>query len=181
MQRVQAYKLPVYLLIPRSESLDILRVAAPSQQLLSTRLAIPPELNLVGTFAGAPPADLRQVLEAVDGSSIVAALGYTLNGYLERNPELLSLVDEEFNEEGKRFLHDAEISCIGDVTINWGFTDTRTLTKSGDSFSEVIDRHPELKAGVNHALPLFTDMPQGLQYLIGRFNGIAPHNDCGSF
>ena len=202
-----------------------------------------PELNLVGTFAGAPPADLRQVLEAVDNSSIVAALGYTLNGFVDRYPALQRIIDEEFNEEGKRFLHDAEISCIGDATINWGFTDTRTLTKSGDSFSEVINRHPELsnlveaqklgtqpvsgpimvsnsgdddlipfaqattmarqycaqgsqvqflhtdvppvlpelKAGVNHALPLFTDMPQGLQYLIDRFHGIAPRNDCGTF
>lgn len=202
-----------------------------------------PELNLVGTFAGAPPADLRHVLEAVDNSSIVAALGYTLNGFVDRYPTLQRIIDEEFNEEGKRFLHDAEISCIGDATINWGFTDTRTLTKSGDSFSEVINRHaelrnlveaqklgtqpvsgpimvsnsgdddlipfaqattmarqycaqggqvqflhtdvppvlPELKAGVNHALPLFTDMPQGLQYLIDRFHGIAPRNDCGTF
>ncbi|MDK4284150.1 lipase family protein, partial [Corynebacterium pseudodiphtheriticum] len=202
-----------------------------------------PELNLVGTFAGAPPADLRHVLEAVDNSSIVAALGYTLNGFVDRHPALQRIIDEEFNEEGKRFLHDAEISCIGDATINWGFTDTRTLTKSGDSFSEVINRHPELsnlveaqrlgtqpvsgpimvsnsgdddliplvqattmarqycaqggqvqflhtdvppvlpelKAGINHALPLFTDMPQGLQYLIDRFHGIAPRNDCGTF
>lgn len=202
-----------------------------------------PELNLVGTFAGAPPADLRHVLEAVDNSSIVAALGYTLNGFVDRYPALQRIIDEEFNEEGKRFLHDAEISCIGDATINWGFTDTRTLTKSGDSFSEVINRHPELrnlveaqklgtqpvsgpimvsnsgdddlipfaqattmarqycaqggqvqflhtdvppvlpelKAGVNHALPLFTDMPQGLQYLIDRFHGIAPRNECGTF
>lgn len=202
-----------------------------------------PELNLVGTFAGAPPADLRHVLEAVDNSSIVAALGYTLNGFVNRYPALQRIIDEEFNEEGKRFLHDAESSCIGDATINWGFTDTRTLTKSGDSFSEVINRHPELsnlveaqklgtqpvsgpimvsnsgdddlipfaqatamarqycaqggqvqflhtdvppvlpelKAGINHALPLFTDMPQGLQYLIDRFHGIAPRNDCGTF
>lgn len=202
-----------------------------------------PELNLVGTFAGAPPADLPHVLEAVDNSSIVAALGYTLNGFVDRYPALQRIIDEEFNEEGKRFLHDAEISCIGDATINWGFTDTRTLTKSGDSFSEVINRHPELsnlveaqklgtqpvsgpilvsnsgdddlipfaqattmarqycaqggqvqflytdvppvlpelKAGVNHALPLFTDMPQGLQYLIDRFHGIAPRSDCGTF
>ena len=202
-----------------------------------------PELTLVGTFAGAPPADLRHVLEAVDNSSIVAALGYTLNGCVDRHPALQRIIDEEFNEEGKRFLHDAEISCIGDATINWGFTDTRTLTKSGDSFSEVINRHPELsnlveaqrlgtqpvsgpimvsnsgdddlipfvqattmarqycaqggqvqflhtdvppvlpelKAGINHALPLFTDMPQGLQYLIDRFHGIAPRNDCGTF
>ena len=202
-----------------------------------------PELNLVGTFAGAPPADLRQVLESVDGSSIVAALGYTLNGYLERHPELAALIDEEFNDEGKRFLKDAEISCIGDGTINWGFTDTRTLTNSGESFAEIITRRtelgelvdeqklgtrplsapmlvsnsdnddlipfaqavqmardycaqggqvelrstlvppvlPDIKPGVNHALPLFTDMPQGLRYLTDRFNGLTPGNDCGTF
>lgn len=202
-----------------------------------------PELNLVGTFAGAPPADLRQVVESVDGSSIVAALGYTINGFLERHPELATLIEEEFNDEGKRFLKDAEISCIADGMINWGFTNTRTLTNSGESFAEIISRRPELgelideqklgtrplsapmlvsnsdnddlipyaqaaqmardycaqggqvemrstllplalpdlKPGVNHTLPLFTDMPQGLRYLTDRFNGLPPGNDCGTF
>ena len=40
---------------------------------------------------------------------------------------------------------------------------------------------PDIKPGVNHALPLFTDMPQGLRYLTDRFNGLAPGNDCGTF
>ena len=44
-----------------------------------------PELNVKGTYAGAPPAELFEVMDAVDGSSIVHVLGYAINGYAERS------------------------------------------------------------------------------------------------
>ena len=43
-----------------------------------------PELNIKGTYAGAPPTDLLSVMNAVDGSSIVHVLGYAINGFAER-------------------------------------------------------------------------------------------------
>ena len=96
-----------------------------------------PELNVKGTFAGAPPADLLEVVDSVDDHAITGVLGFTLNGALERHPELASLQDEYFNDKGKQFMADTKDRCIGDAVGRWGFTDTRTLTKDGRSFGEI--------------------------------------------
>lgn len=80
-----------------------------------------PELNLRGTFAGAPPADLEVVMPAVDRSSIVGVLGYAVNGFA-----------------------DAAASCIVDSMATQAFIDSRTLTTTGESFAEVSERDPRI-------------------------------------
>ncbi len=97
-----------------------------------------PELNVKGTFAGAPPASLDAVAGAIDNHMIEGVLGYALNGALARHPELASLQDEYFNDEGKRYMASTANECIGNSVANWAFRDTRTLTKDGRSFSEII-------------------------------------------
>ncbi|RAV34049.1 lipase family protein [Corynebacterium heidelbergense] len=108
-----------------------------------------PDINLKGTYAGAPPSNLYEVAKAVDGNAIAGVLGYVLNGELEREPQLAYLVDQEFNEKGKRFLEETEDRCIVDTVGAYGFTDTRTLTKTGESFNELLDRLPDLRAIVD--------------------------------
>src|SRR6201990_1485230 len=39
-----------------------------------------PELHIVGTYAGAPTANLKELLPYADGSALVGAVGYGLNG-----------------------------------------------------------------------------------------------------
>lgn len=103
-----------------------------------------PDLNMKGSYAGAVPADLSQVVNAVDSHLIAGVLGYTLNGYLERRPDLAYLKDEYFNDKGKAFLEATKDRCIIDSAVTWGLTDTRTLTKTGESFGELLQRLPEL-------------------------------------
>lgn len=103
-----------------------------------------PELNLRGTFAGAPPADLEVVMPAVDRSSIVGVLGYAVNGFAERDPEFSHAIDEVFNDQGRAFLADAAASCIIDSVLTQAFTDSRTLTTTGESFAEVSERDPRI-------------------------------------
>lgn len=103
-----------------------------------------PELNLRGTFAGAPPADLEVVMPAVDRSSIVGVLGYAVNGFAERDPDFARAIDEVFNDQGRAFLADAAASCIVDSVATQAFTDSRTLTTTGESFAEVSQRDPRI-------------------------------------
>lgn len=105
-----------------------------------------PDLNVKGTFAGAPPADLLEVVNAVDRHAIAGVLGYALNGALERNPELAGLTDEYFNERGMEFLADTKDRCIGDTVARWGLTDTRTLTTDGRSFGEIARDDERLRS-----------------------------------
>ncbi|HIW95502.1 MAG TPA: lipase family protein [Candidatus Corynebacterium gallistercoris] len=108
-----------------------------------------PELNLKGTAAGAPPADLNQVMEEIDENAIAGVLGYSLNGYLQRRPDLESWIDERFNDKGKQFLADTKDRCLVDSVAAWGLTDTRTLTTDGKSFREIVDEMPELQEIIN--------------------------------
>lgn len=105
-----------------------------------------PELNVKGTFAGAPPADLLEVVDAVDDHAITGVLGYALNGALERHPELAPLKDKYFNDRGKEFLADTRDRCIADSIARWGLTDTRTLTTDGRSFGEIARDDDRLRS-----------------------------------
>jgi hypothetical protein len=104
-----------------------------------------PELNVKGTFAGAPPADLISVAGAIDSHMISGVLGYALNGALARHPELAPLQDKYFNDKGKQYMASTADECIGNSVAHWAFTDTRTLTKDGRSFSELIQDDDQLR------------------------------------
>lgn len=104
-------------------------------------------VNVAGTYAGAPPANPMPVMQAVDGSSIMPVLGYSINSFIEADPAKVKPVfDRVFNERGQAFLEDTKRSCIGDASLRWGFTQTKTLTKSGRSLYDVVSADPELLA-----------------------------------
>ncbi|WP_165164966.1 alpha/beta fold hydrolase [Corynebacterium qintianiae] len=106
--------------------------------------AYAPELNLKGTFAGAPPADLLATLEGVDNSMIAAVLGYAVNGWIDRYPEVRPLLESKMNERGAQFIAGTANSCMVDGAAKWAFTDTRTLTDTGESVAEILAARPEV-------------------------------------
>ncbi|AWB82634.1 lipase [Corynebacterium yudongzhengii] len=101
-----------------------------------------PELDIRGTYAGAPPADLASVLGAVDGSSIVGVLGYAMAGFADRDPEFAAALDEILNDKGRHFLADNANNCIVDSTLKWAMTDTRQLTVSGETLTSAALNDP---------------------------------------
>lgn len=104
-----------------------------------------PELNVKGTYSGAAPANLLAVMPAIDTSAIAGVLGMSTNGYMDRYPEIRKVVDEKFNERGKQLLREAKTSCVADLSLRWAFTDTRTLTTTGESFPELAWGSPEFR------------------------------------
>lgn len=101
-----------------------------------------PELDIRGTYSGAPPADLTAVMQAVDGSSIVGVLGYAMTGFADRDPEFAAALDRILNDEGRRFMADNASNCIVDSAVKWAMTDTRRLTVTGQSLSDAGAREP---------------------------------------
>lgn len=101
-----------------------------------------PELNLVTGYAGGVPADLAVTARAIDNSPLTGALGYTINGFLYTRPDLQPLVEEKFNEEGKRRLEQTKDECIVQSLMRHAYVDTRTLTKNGESISEILSQEP---------------------------------------
>ncbi|QII04594.1 alpha/beta fold hydrolase [Rhodococcoides fascians A25f] len=101
-----------------------------------------PEMNLVGTYAGAPPADLKATLEQVDGTILTGVIGYTLNGLLNSDPGLRPIVDENINDAGKAMLNLVANQCVGETILNVGLHRTNEYTKTGEPLSVVLDRLP---------------------------------------
>ncbi|OLT35694.1 lipase [Rhodococcus sp. CUA-806] len=102
-----------------------------------------PELDLVGTYAGAPPADLKKVLEQVDGTILTGVIGYTLNGLLESDPHLRPVVEANINDAGRSMLNMVANQCAGETILTVGLRRTQQYTNSGEPLSVILDRLPE--------------------------------------
>jgi acetyl esterase/lipase len=113
-----------------------------------------PELNLKGTWAGAPPADLLDVLAKVDGNLIGGVIGYAINGFVARHPALRKPLAERTTSAGQATLDRLATGCIGDVILQQPFLRTSSLTKDGKSLLENLDTIPE-------AAPIFAQQRIG--------------------
>ncbi|WP_216913825.1 lipase family protein [Nocardia noduli] len=113
-----------------------------------------PELNLKGTWAGGPTADLAAILARIDGALIGGAIGFAINGLLARYPELNKAVDRVTTPAGRAMLATLSNECVGDVIFNQPFLRTNTLTVDGRSLSEHLAEIPE-------AIPALAEMRLG--------------------
>lgn len=104
-----------------------------------------PELNVVASAAGAPPSDLNQVLDSVDGGLLMGVLGYAAIGILSKDPELRrEIYDEVLNDRGRAWFDTAGRTCVLGTVLDSGFTSTRDLTADGSSLKEVLARYPQI-------------------------------------
>nr|WP_246024031.1 lipase family protein [Nocardia yunnanensis] len=87
-----------------------------------------PELNVKGTWAGAPTADLAAILDRIEGSLIGGAVGFALNGFLDRYPALRPELDARMTPAGKSLLQELSNDCIGDVIARHPFLRTNEYT-----------------------------------------------------
>jgi len=107
--------------------------------------AYAPDVNLAGTYAGAPPADLTEVMKGIDGSALAGALGWSINGFVQSDPSLKAIVDAHTNDVGKAALKDTSTMCVGDAILGHGFTDSRRWTADGRPIADVIAAEPKLQ------------------------------------
>ncbi|MFI1753931.1 lipase family protein [Streptomyces sp. NPDC020571] len=105
-----------------------------------------PDVQLSGTYAGAPPADLAEVTKAIDGSDLAGALGWSLNGFLQTEPALRPIADRYINEAGQEALKDLSTMCVGDALFGYGGDSSTGWTKTGQSISDVIRAEPALQS-----------------------------------
>lgn len=103
-----------------------------------------PELNLAGAYVGAPPADLKETLKGVDGSSIVSVAAYFTNGLVSEHPEITATLDAKISDKGRTTLTTASTQCIADSIFAQGFHKTSEWTTDGESLSQVLAADPAL-------------------------------------
>lgn len=98
-----------------------------------------PELALRGTYAGAVPADLGEVAEALDGGYSAGLVGFALAGMQSAYPELD--VPGILNDRGKKMVQNIQDECIGD-TARYAFHRSADLTEDGRPLADYLAEEP---------------------------------------
>ena len=80
-----------------------------------------PELNVVGTYAGAPPADLKELFPYADGSVLVGAVGYALNSVITAYPEHAEAIRSKLTPRGEDMLFKVADQCVAETLAKFMF------------------------------------------------------------
>ncbi|MCR8693132.1 lipase family protein [Rhodococcus pyridinivorans] len=104
-----------------------------------------PELNLVGAYVGAPPADLVATLKQIDGTLLTGAIGYTINGLADAYPEIRDEIDAEVSDRGREMLAAVANQCVPETVANFAFQRTGDYTRTGEPLDVVLDRLPQVQ------------------------------------
>ncbi|KAA0918513.1 alpha/beta fold hydrolase [Dietzia sp. ANT_WB102] len=104
-----------------------------------------PEVNLVGTVAGSPPADLLATLNQADGSAISGVIGYALNSMIDTYPEMGPLITPYFNDRGRAMLAATADQCMAETAVQFFRQRTSDFTVSGRSADDIVRSEPRLK------------------------------------
>jgi len=83
-----------------------------------------PELDIVGAWAGAPPAnpgDFAQTMPFVDGNALIGATGYTLNGLIAAYPEAEPAIRNVLTPSGLDLLEKTKDQCVVETFLTYAF------------------------------------------------------------
>lgn len=111
--------------------------------------AYAPDLDIAAAYASAPPADLDAVQRGIDGSDLVGAIGFTINGLNARYPELDSILAEQLNEAGAETLGALADMCTNEITEAYGYQTTSQWTRGGRSLDETLQDLPAGQRAMN--------------------------------
>ncbi|CAL9643817.1 lipase family protein [Streptomyces sp. enrichment culture] len=140
--------------------------------------AYAPDVRLSGSYVGAPPADLTEVTEAIDGSELAGALGWSLNGFLQSDPSLRPIAEAHLNSAGKDALADLSTMCVGDALFGYGYRRSTRWTTDGSSLSEIIAATPALQAFLD-TQRIGTLKPSGpVRVATGVNDNLVPHGQA---
>lgn len=105
-----------------------------------------PELRVVGTYAGAPPANLKELLPYADGSAAVGVVGYAINGIIAAYPEAADAIRSKLTSRGQDMLTSVSRQCIPQTLADFAFrhlqpyfTEDINELMSEEPFSSLFD------------------------------------------
>ncbi|MFI5893967.1 lipase family protein [Actinoplanes sp. NPDC051513] len=134
-----------------------------------------PDVKLKATYAGAPPADLAAVTAAIDGTELVGALGWAVNGFAQTEPDLQPLLDKYLSAAGHAALTDLSTMCVGDAIFGYAYQRSSAWTTTGQSLSQIIAAEPSLKAFIGDQR-IGTRKPAGVvRVATGVMDNLVPH------
>ena len=84
-----------------------------------------PELHVVGTYSGAPPANLAEMLPYLDGNALVGVTGYLINGAIYAYPELADVIHSKITPRGEDLLAKTRHQCVPETALKFMFRHLR--------------------------------------------------------
>lgn len=99
-----------------------------------------PDVNVVGTFAGAPPADLKEAFPYADGSVLVGAIGYVLNSAIAAYPEHEAEIRATLTPRGEDLLYKVKEQCVAETIAKFMFRHLQPYFNA--PLGELITREP---------------------------------------
>jgi pimeloyl-ACP methyl ester carboxylesterase len=108
-----------------------------------------PELRVKGTWAGAPVADLVNVLDRVDGTLIGGVIGWALNGLFDRYPHLEAALKPVISPTGFATMTTLGTQCVADLVAHHPFLSTTSLTRDRRRLVAHLERTPAALAALN--------------------------------
>ncbi|MEB3365896.1 lipase family protein [Saccharopolyspora mangrovi] len=137
-----------------------------------------PDVPLAGAYVGAPPANLTEVIDGIDGSALAGALGWALNGFIQTHPDLQPVADEHLNDGGREALEDLSTACIGDGILGHAFKRSEDWTTTGQSLGEVVESEPAVREVLDDQR-LGTGKPDtAVRVATGVQDDIVPHEQA---
>jgi hypothetical protein len=111
--------------------------AASAAELAST---YGPDLHVVGSYAGAPTADLKELFPYADGSALVGVVGYALNSVLTSYPEFADLIHSKLTPRGEDLLDKVQDQCIAETIAKFMFRHLQPYFT--EDINQLIDEEP---------------------------------------
>ncbi len=102
--------------------------------------AYAPELKVVGTYAGAPPADLKELFPYADGSVLVGAVGYALNSVMAAYPEHAEAIRSKLTPRGEDFLFKVADQCVAETLAKFMFRHLQPYFN--EDINELVNEEP---------------------------------------
>lgn len=134
-----------------------------------------PDVELSGTYSGAPPAALSAVMDAIDGSDLAGALAWSVNGFLESDPALKPIAEAHLGAAGKAALADLSTMCVGDALLAYNSARSTAWTANGESLADVVAAEHALKSFLE-AQRIGTLKPAGpVRVATGTADDLVPH------
>jgi Secretory lipase len=99
-----------------------------------------PELHMVGTYAGAPPADLKELFPYADGSALVGVVGYALNSAIAAYPEYADAIRSKLTPRGQAMLDSVSRQCVGQTLIDFAFRHLRPYFT--EDINQLVNEEP---------------------------------------
>jgi triacylglycerol lipase len=99
-----------------------------------------PDLHVVGTYAGAPPADLKALFPYADGSALVGVVGYALNSVIASYPEFADLIRSKLTPRGEDLLDKVADQCIAETVAKFMFRHLQPYFT--EDIGQLVDEEP---------------------------------------